>query len=54
MRKYNKHLTLFLLGLLMFDDVHSYTRIMMHEMYEQDDNIDILLLGAHHRLFHQS
>ncbi len=37
-----------MLSYLLFDDVHSYTRIMIHEMYQQEDNIDILLLGASH------
>ncbi|MBP3476273.1 MAG: hypothetical protein J6K48_08170 [Lachnospiraceae bacterium] len=30
------------------DDVSSYTRITMHELYGQDENIDILFLGSSH------
>lgn len=32
---------------LLIDDAESYTRITLHEMYEQD-NIDILFLGSSH------
>lgn len=32
---------------LLVDDVHSYTRITMHELYGQD-NIDVLFLGSSH------
>lgn len=37
-----------LLRYLLIDDSSSYTRISMHEMYEQDKNIDILFLGSSH------
>ena len=33
-----------LLRYLLIDDSSSYTRISMHEMYELDNNIDILFL----------
>lgn len=36
------------LGFALFDDTHSYTRIMFHELYEQEENVDIVLLGASH------
>lgn len=36
-----------LLDDLLIDDTASYTRLMMHEFYEQDD-IDILMVGASH------
>lgn len=32
---------------LVTDDISSYTRIMIHEMYEQD-NIDVLFVGSSH------
>lgn len=35
------------LRILLTDDADSYTRIAMHEMYEQS-NIDVLLLGSSH------
>ncbi len=35
------------LDYLLVDDTNSYTRIMMHEFYNQD-NIDILFLGSSH------
>lgn len=31
---------------LLIDDSNSYTRLMMHEMYESEENIDILFLGS--------
>lgn len=30
------------------DDTASYTRIMMHEFYQQDENVDVLFMGASH------
>lgn len=33
---------------LLTDDTRSYTRLMMHEMYNQDENIDVLFLGSSH------
>lgn len=36
-----------LFNYLLVDDTKSYTRIMMHEMYEQE-NIDILFVGSSH------
>ena len=44
---------LFVGGLKMFrylvtDDVDSYTRIMMHELYESETNIDVLFVGSSH------
>ena len=33
---------------LLIDDTKSYTRIMMHEMYESEENIDVLFLGSSH------
>lgn len=36
-----------LLRYILTDDVSSYTRVIFHEMYEQD-NIDILLVGSSH------
>lgn len=33
---------------LLIDDVYSYTRVMLHEMYKQDSNIDTLFLGSSH------
>ena len=41
-------LWLILLSFILFDDAHSYTRIMLHEMYYYKDNIDVVLLGASH------
>ncbi len=32
----------------MTDDTKSYTRIMFHEIYESEENIDTLLLGSSH------
>ncbi|MCD7726042.1 MAG: hypothetical protein LUI12_10935 [Clostridiales bacterium] len=45
--------SLFLGGLNVFryivtDDVSSYTRIMMHQMYEPESDIDILFVGSSH------
>lgn len=37
------------LRFLLTDDANSYTRLTMHEMYEQSD-IDVLLLGSSHSL----
>ncbi len=31
-----------------FDDIHSYTRYMLKDMYEQKENIDVVFLGASH------
>lgn len=33
---------------ILVDDVGSYTRIMEHELYTQEENIDILLSGSSH------
>lgn len=33
---------------LAVDDTNSFTRIMMHELYYPDSNIDVLFLGASH------
>lgn len=33
---------------LLVDDVNSYTRIMMHQLYTSDENIDILFVGSSH------
>ncbi len=33
---------------ILIDDSSSYTRIMMHELYNQEDNIDILFVGSSH------
>ncbi len=33
---------------LLIDDTTSYTRIMMHELYNQNSNIDILFVGSSH------
>lgn len=33
---------------LLIDDTISYTRVMMHEFYNQDVNIDILFVGSSH------
>jgi len=33
---------------LLVDDSTSYTRLMMHEMYEAEENIDTLFLGSSH------
>lgn len=37
-----------LLNFAIVDDVHSYTKIMMQEMYDYDGNIDTLFLGPSH------
>jgi len=37
-----------LLRYLMFDDVDSYSRLMFHDLYNQDKNIDILFVGSSH------
>lgn len=37
-----------LLRYILVDDVASYTRIMEHELYTQEENIDILLSGSSH------
>lgn len=36
---------------LLVDDTASFTRIMMHEFYHQDENIDILFVGSSHCYF---
>lgn len=36
---------------LLVDDTSSYTRIMMHELYHQEENIDILFVGSSHCYF---
>lgn len=33
---------------ILVDDASSYTRVMLHEMYEQQENIDILFVGSSH------
>lgn len=33
---------------ILIDDSSSYTRIMMHELYNQEENIDILFVGSSH------
>lgn len=33
---------------LLVDDTGSYTRLMMHELYENEENIDTLFLGSSH------
>lgn len=33
---------------LLIDDRASYTRVMMHELYSQEENIDVLFLGSSH------
>lgn len=33
---------------ILIDDTNSYTRIMMHQMYEADENIDIIFVGSSH------
>lgn len=33
---------------LLIDDRASYTRIMLHELYSQEENIDVLFLGSSH------
>ena len=37
-----------LFNYMLVDDSSSYTRVMMHEMYEQEENIDILFVGSSH------
>lgn len=37
-----------LLNYILIDDSGSYTRVMMHEMYGQEENIDILFVGSSH------
>lgn len=32
----------------LFDDIHSYTRMMMEEMYQYQGNIDTLFIGSSH------
>jgi len=33
---------------LLINDRASYTRIMLHELYQQEENIDVLFLGSSH------
>ena len=33
---------------LLVDDVHSYSRVMLQELYAQDGQIDTLFLGSSH------
>lgn len=33
---------------LLMDDAKSYTRLSLHEMYTQEENIDVLFLGSSH------
>lgn len=37
-----------LLYYLVLDDAESYTRLSLHEMYTQEENIDVLFLGSSH------
>ena len=37
-----------LLQYLLFDDVQSYSRLMMHDMYEASENLDVLFAGSSH------
>lgn len=37
-----------ILWYLFVDDTNSYTRITLHEMYHQQENIDVLFLGSSH------
>lgn len=37
-----------LLRFVVIDDTNSYTRVMLHELYSQDTNIDVLFLGGSH------
>lgn len=37
-----------ILEFFLINDVRSYTRVMMHEMYTQEENIDILFVGSSH------
>lgn len=37
-----------LVNFILVDDVHSYTRIMLSELYQSQDNIDMLFLGPSH------
>ncbi len=36
------------LNFALVDDVRSYTRVMLHEMYTQEENIDVLFIGSSH------
>ncbi len=36
------------LAYMVIDDSKSYTRIMMHEFYHSQENIDVLYLGSSH------
>lgn len=36
------------LNYILVDDIRSYTRIMLHEMYHQEENIDVLFIGSSH------
>jgi len=33
---------------ILIDDTSSYTRLMMHELYESEENIDVLFIGSSH------
>ena len=33
---------------LLTDDVDSYTRIMMHQLYTSEKNIDVVFVGSSH------
>ncbi|RDY31707.1 hypothetical protein [Lachnotalea glycerini] len=37
-----------IVNLLFWDNVHSYTRLMIKEMYQYEGNIDVVFLGASH------
>lgn len=41
-------LMLRLMSNILIDDSESYTRIMIHEMYSQEENIDTLFIGSSH------
>lgn len=40
-----------LLRFLLVDDTTSFTRLMMHEFYHQEENIDVLFVGSSHCYF---
>lgn len=37
-----------ILTYILIDDTDSYTRLTLHELYNQEENIDILFLGTSH------
>lgn len=60
MRKYMKRIITVITAIILFigidqglryilvDDTSSYTRIMLHEMYESEENIDVAFVGSSH------